>query len=101
MGFSGEVVDWKGKFGYIMPSEPIEHEAAQKKGGKIWASMADIESGATELAIGQEVSFHVYLDDSGILGAEEIEEQRCQTTSSTIFAMGAVNERLWWQRFWW
>merc|ERR1712087_1058908 len=74
MGFSGEVVDWKGKFGYIMPSEPIEHEAAQKKGGKIWASMADIESGATELAVGQQVSFHVYLDDSGVLGAEEIEE---------------------------
>merc|ERR1712083_901402 len=72
--FSGEVVDWKGKFGYIMPSEPIEHEAAAKKGGKIWASIADIESGATELAVGQEVSFHVYLDDSGILGAEEIEE---------------------------
>merc|ERR1712039_1125848 len=74
MGFSGEVVDWKGKFGYIMPSEPIEHEAAQKKGGKVWASMADIESGATELAVGQQVSFHVYLDDSGILGADEIEE---------------------------
>merc|ERR1712151_600161 len=69
--FSGEVVEWRGKFGYIMPSEPIEHEAAEKKGGKVWASMADIESGATELAIGQQVSFHVYLDDSGILGAEE------------------------------
>lgn len=72
--FTGEVTDWRGKFGYITPSEPIEHEAAAKKGGKIWASMADIESGATELAVGQEVSFHVYLDDSGVLGAEEIEE---------------------------
>lgn len=72
--FTGEVAFWRGKFGYIMPSEPIDHPAAEKKGGKLWASMADILSGATELAEGQQVSFHVYSDSSGILGAEEIEE---------------------------
>merc|ERR1712039_916299 len=37
--FSGEVVEWKGKFGYIMPAEPIEHPDAKKKDGKIWISI--------------------------------------------------------------
>merc|ERR1712187_724731 len=54
--FSGEVVEWKGKFGYIMPSEPVEHPDAQKRDGKLWVSMKDIEAtGQTELAVGSVV----------------------------------------------
>merc|ERR1712113_238919 len=72
--FSGEVVEWKGKFGYIMPSEPVEHPAAAKRDGKVWVSMKDIEAtGQTELAVGSVVSFHIYSDTSGTLGAEEVE----------------------------
>lgn len=71
--FAGEVVEWKGKFGYIMPSEPVEHPDAQKKGGKLWVSQNDIEGGATELEAGTAVTFHIYTDSSGTLGAEEVE----------------------------
>merc|ERR1711920_613258 len=71
--FAGEVVEWKGKFGYIMPSEPVEHPDAQKKGGKLWVSQNDIEGGATELEAGTAVTFHIYTDSSGALGAEEVE----------------------------
>merc|ERR1712066_398577 len=60
--FSGEVVEWKGKFGYIMPAEEIEHENAQKHGGKLWVSMNDIASGETELPVGAIVTFHIYSD---------------------------------------
>merc|ERR1712217_610450 len=66
--FAGEVVSWKGKFGYIQPTEPVEHPDAAKKNGQLWASMNDIESGAM-------VKFHIYTDASGILGADEIEEE--------------------------
>merc|ERR1712151_1134860 len=72
--FSGEVVEWKGKFGYIMPSEPVEHPDADKHEGKLWVSMKDIEAtGLTELEAGTQVSFHIYTDASGALGADEVE----------------------------
>merc|ERR1712217_194809 len=71
--FAGEVVEWRGKFGYIQPSEPIEHELAEKHGGKLWVSMNDISSGETELAVGALVSFHVYSDTSNTLGCEEVD----------------------------
>merc|ERR1712039_352576 len=70
--FSGEVVEWKGKFGYIMPAEPIEHENAKKKDGKIWISIRDCPNGE-ELAVGTQVAFHIYSDTSGTLGAEEVD----------------------------
>merc|ERR1712087_758165 len=70
--FSGEVIEWKGKFGYIQPSEEIEHPDAQKHGGKLWFSIKDCPDQA-ELAVGTAVAFHVYSDSSGTLGAEEID----------------------------
>merc|ERR1712039_505098 len=48
--FCGEVLEWKGKFGYIMPAEPIDHPAAQKREGKVWVSISDCPNGA-ELAV--------------------------------------------------
>lgn len=71
--FTGEVVDWKGKWGNIMPTEPVDHPDAAKKGGKLWVSVNDIEGGGTELIVGSTVSFHIYTDSSGTLGAEEVE----------------------------
>merc|ERR1712066_913984 len=69
--FTGEVVSFKGKFGYIQPDEEVDHPDAKKKDGKIWVSVNDIEG--DELTVGQTVSFHIYTDASGTLGAEEVE----------------------------
>merc|ERR1712039_201945 len=69
--FTGEVVSFRGKFGYIQPDEEVDHPDAKKKDGKIWVSVNDIEG--DELTVGQTVSFHIYTDASGTLGAEEVE----------------------------
>jgi len=67
---TGTVLEWKGKFGWIEPAEPIEHEKAAKRDGKIWVSVDDIVDG-TELIEGAVVEFQLWEDDSG-LGAEEV-----------------------------
>jgi len=66
---TGTVLEWKGKFGWIQPDVPIEHEYAKYRDGKIWVSMKDL-AGVEELTEGQRVKFKVYVDPSG-LGAEE------------------------------
>eukprot|EP00448_Togula_jolla_P002515 CAMPEP_0170605190 /NCGR_PEP_ID=MMETSP0224-20130122/19845_1 /TAXON_ID=285029 /ORGANISM="Togula jolla, Strain CCCM 725" /LENGTH=145 /DNA_ID=CAMNT_0010930185 /DNA_START=68 /DNA_END=505 /DNA_ORIENTATION=- len=67
---TGEVVEWKGKYGWIQPSEPIEHPMAQNREGRLYVSMSDLQ-GLTELQPGALVQFHVFSDPSG-LGAEEV-----------------------------
>ncbi len=67
---TGEVVEWKGKYGWLQPTIPFEHELAEKREGKIYVSMSDLECGLTELTVGAICQFHVYSDSSG-LGAEE------------------------------
>ncbi|CAE8616297.1 unnamed protein product, partial [Polarella glacialis] len=66
---TGEVVEWKGKYGWVMPSAPIEHEKASKHEGKIFVSKSDLV-GVEELTVGSLCQFHVFTDASG-LGAEE------------------------------
>jgi len=70
----GEVLDWKGQFGFIKPAVPFEHEETKKggrfKGDKIYVHKKDVAKD-TELAKGAVVRFHVYKDKSG-LGAEEV-----------------------------
>ena len=66
----GEVLEWKGKYGWIKPQEPIEHEKAARHGGKLFVSQADLV-GVTELSSGRLVQFHLFEDSSG-LGAEEV-----------------------------
>merc|ERR1712137_1188915 len=58
--FTGEVVSFRGKFGYIMPDEEVDHPDAKKKDGKIWVSVNDIQG--DELTEDQQVSFHIYTD---------------------------------------
>jgi len=71
--FTGEVIEWKGKFGWVKPSEEIEHEKASKHDGKLFVSMNDLEGGLTELTPGATVEFHIWEDKSG-LGADEVAE---------------------------
>jgi len=65
----GEVVAWKKKFGWIKPSEPVDHAGSEKHDGRIYVHNKDVQEG-TEMEVGSIVSFHVYSDASG-LGAEE------------------------------
>ncbi|CAJ1442129.1 unnamed protein product [Effrenium voratum] len=39
---TGECVEWKGKFGWIKPDIPVEHDAAKWRDGKVWVSMKDL-----------------------------------------------------------
>merc|ERR1711953_1267841 len=68
---TGEVKDWKGKYGWITPTVPVEHEMAVKHKGELYVSMTDIVSGETELTKGSLCQFHVFVDANG-LGAEEV-----------------------------
>jgi len=67
---TGEVLEWKGKYGWIQPTVPIEHELAAKREGKVYVSMSDLVGGIMELTPGSLCQFHVFTDASG-LGAEE------------------------------
>mmetsp|Transcript_53903 Transcript_53903/g.136897 ORF Transcript_53903/g.136897 Transcript_53903/m.136897 type:complete len:187 (-) Transcript_53903:65-625(-) len=67
---TGEVLEWKGKYGWIQPTVPVEHEAAAKRNGNIYVSMSDLVGGLTALTPGSLCQFHVFSDPSG-LGAEE------------------------------
>uniref|UniRef100_A0A7S2QGQ7 Uncharacterized protein n=1 Tax=Zooxanthella nutricula TaxID=1333877 RepID=A0A7S2QGQ7_9DINO len=67
---TGEVLEWKGKYGWIQPTVPVEHELAQRREGKIYVSMSDLVGGVEELTVGSLCQFHVFTDPSG-LGAEE------------------------------
>jgi len=68
---SGDVLEWRGKFGWLKPHSPLDHPAAKKRDGKIYANVQDLSGGLTSLASGSTAQFHVYADSSG-LGAEEV-----------------------------
>jgi len=68
--FSGTVVEWKGKYGWIQPAETIEHEKAEKHGGRLFFSKDSIVGGVAVDA-GATVEYHIFEDVSGI-GAEEV-----------------------------
>jgi len=66
---TGSVVEWKGKYGWLQPSVPIEHEKAQRHEGRVFVSSSDIGD-LPGLTVGNLCQFHVFADASG-LGAEE------------------------------
>jgi len=68
---TGEVLEWKGSFGWVKPSVEIEHPAASRRGGKIYLHQRDLVDGEQELSPGTTVIFQLYVDPSG-LGAEEV-----------------------------
>jgi len=65
----GKVVSFRGKSGWLIPTEKFDHPDMKKHKGKIWAHVQDVISG--ELNKDDEVQFHLFKDSSGI-GAEEI-----------------------------
>uniref|UniRef100_A0A7S4RST7 CSD domain-containing protein n=1 Tax=Alexandrium monilatum TaxID=311494 RepID=A0A7S4RST7_9DINO len=66
---TGEVVEWKGKYGWLKPHEEVKHDLAENHGGKLYVHEKDVLDGAP-LSAGQTVEFHIYADKTG-LGAEE------------------------------
>jgi len=68
--FTGTVHSWKGKYGWIVPGEAIDHEKASKNQGRLFVGHEDLVD-ATELVAEQVVEFHVWEDSSG-LGADEV-----------------------------
>lgn len=70
--FMGTVKEWKGKYGWITPSETINHEKIEKHNGSLFVSMEKI-LGRSDLTEGATVDFHIYEDSAG-LGAEEVSQ---------------------------
>lgn len=66
---TGEVLEWKGKYGWIRSSQPIDHPKAQLRQGKLYIHVQDLLN-APEIAAGEKCRFHLYEDASG-LGVEE------------------------------
>mmetsp|Transcript_73454 Transcript_73454/g.129637 ORF Transcript_73454/g.129637 Transcript_73454/m.129637 type:complete len:460 (+) Transcript_73454:49-1428(+) len=66
---AGKVVEWRGKYGWIISDKEIRHESSLRNGGRIFVSMSDVR-GKSSLSVGECCSFHVFADESG-LGAEE------------------------------
>ena len=67
----GDVLEWKGKFGWIKPLQPIDHPLASRHNSKIYVHVKDLADGLQTLTPGQRVAFQAYTDDSGI-GAEAV-----------------------------
>lgn len=67
---TGELLDWKGSFGWIKPHEPVDHPQAVKRNGNLYVAKKDMTGESGGLHVGQLLQFHVFVDNSG-LGAEE------------------------------
>lgn len=66
----GEVLQWKGSHGWVKPTEPVKHDLASRRGGKVYVSKQDLVDCET-LEEGNSVQFKLYVDASG-LGAEQV-----------------------------
>lgn len=75
---TGDIAEFKGKFGYIKPHAPVDHPKILQNAGKIWFALDDVEGKgdggrAPEwLKEGNMVSFQVYEDMMGEIGAYKI-----------------------------
>jgi len=70
VAITGEIVEWKGKYGWLQPHTQLDHPMARKRAGRIFMSQKDV-TGSVELELGTMVTFHVYEDPTG-LGAEDV-----------------------------
>eukprot|EP00929_Paragymnodinium_shiwhaense_P033006 TRINITY_DN1820_c2_g1_i1.p1 TRINITY_DN1820_c2_g1~~TRINITY_DN1820_c2_g1_i1.p1 ORF type:complete len:476 (+),score=108.48 TRINITY_DN1820_c2_g1_i1:73-1500(+) len=65
---TGTVTEWKGTYGWIAPSQPIDHPSAGKTKGRIYVHQEDVEE---PMKVGASVSFFVFSDNKG-LGAKHV-----------------------------
>jgi len=64
------VLEWKGSFGWVKLSEPIEHPAASRREGKVYLHKQDLKDGKELLAEGDMVLVQLYSDSHGLGAAE-------------------------------
>lgn len=62
----GKVKSWRGGFGFVTPSAPVDHPLFT---GSLFLHKADIDD-VDKVEVGKQISFHLYADPQG-LGAEE------------------------------
>mmetsp|Transcript_49880 Transcript_49880/g.143580 ORF Transcript_49880/g.143580 Transcript_49880/m.143580 type:complete len:323 (+) Transcript_49880:59-1027(+) len=67
----GEVLAWKGHYGWLKPMAPVDHPLADLREGKIYVNKSDLPDGVVELPVGATVQFNLYGDNSG-LGGEHV-----------------------------
>uniref|UniRef100_A0A7S4RVU0 Uncharacterized protein n=1 Tax=Alexandrium monilatum TaxID=311494 RepID=A0A7S4RVU0_9DINO len=84
---TGEVVEWKGKYGWIRPSTPVDHPDAGKHKGRLYIHQSDLLY-VDVLEEGMVCRFHVFSDVSG-LGAEDC-----------VVIRGADGQEWWWDGGW-
>jgi len=70
---TGEVKEWKGKYGWIMPHTPVDHPKAGAHRGRLYVHVVDLEDWVKSLKPGSLCRFHIY-SDANSLGAEECTE---------------------------
>jgi len=86
---TGRVMGWRGKYGWIQPSQPIKHPSAlARNGGKLYFGQEDVEAKLS--GVNAAVTFFVYESEKG-LGAMHVrpdarELQPARPTKTT--AMG-------------
>lgn len=66
----GEVIEWKGAYGWIKPDEKINHAEARKHGARVYVNREDVRNNHW-LYEGARVVFYAYADGDGI-GAEKV-----------------------------
>eukprot|EP00933_Yihiella_yeosuensis_P033866 TRINITY_DN2747_c2_g4_i1.p1 TRINITY_DN2747_c2_g4~~TRINITY_DN2747_c2_g4_i1.p1 ORF type:complete len:485 (-),score=113.67 TRINITY_DN2747_c2_g4_i1:55-1509(-) len=77
----GTILDWRGKFGWIQPATPVDHEQASRSNGRIFLAAEDVQE---ELAgVGGPVTFFLFVDGNG-LGAMNVRP----TTQEALIAAG-------------
>lgn len=82
----GTVIGWRGSFGWVRATTPLNHPEAAKHSGKIFLHRSDVE-GESRIKNGTTVSFFLYSDESG-LGA-----QGCRVVGSSGGGEGGGNEQ--------
>eukprot|EP00928_Gymnodinium_smaydae_P073587 TRINITY_DN56778_c0_g1_i2.p1 TRINITY_DN56778_c0_g1~~TRINITY_DN56778_c0_g1_i2.p1 ORF type:complete len:473 (+),score=21.65 TRINITY_DN56778_c0_g1_i2:78-1496(+) len=69
--YEGQILEWKGKYGWIRANEAIKHEDAHRHGGRVFLSVSDVLNGAaTSVRAGDSCRFLIFSDEGG-LGAEQ------------------------------
>jgi len=83
--FSGEVVSWKGKWGFVKPAEPIDHPDFKEI---IWFAKEDVTDNSF-VKRGQTIEFDLYKDTTEKLGAQNITVLAQPETEDVEVAQGA------------
>lgn len=92
---TGEVVEWKGSFGWIKPHKQVDHPKAGAHRGRLYVHKVDLEWWVKSLTPGSYCRFHVY-SDANSLGAEECTELKDESSQPSE---AATSDEYSWQGY--